>query len=98
MNGRSPVGSHARGRLTPEDRRRIAHDVLTPLAVIVGVLELFQDGEAGPLTPAQRRLLGSMERSAHRLGGAIGDLLFLLAPRQRSLLLPSTRLGRRKAR
>jgi two-component system phosphate regulon sensor histidine kinase PhoR len=73
----------------PEDAAResttdlaglVSHELRTPLAVIVGNLEVLMDGDAGPLSPAQRRLLDSLERNAHRLLGAVGDVLLLMAP------------------
>ncbi|HEY6277534.1 MAG TPA: HAMP domain-containing sensor histidine kinase [Streptosporangiaceae bacterium] len=55
----------------------VSHDLRTPLTSIVGYLEMVTDGEAGPLTDAQRQFLAVARRNADRLIAIVTDLLFI---------------------
>ncbi len=52
-----------------------SHDLRTPLTSILGYVELLSDGEAGPIRPAQARMLDAVGRNAWRLKTMIEDML-----------------------
>ena len=52
-----------------------SHDVRTPLTSILGYVELMSDGEAGPVTPRQAKMLDAMNRNARRLRTMVEDML-----------------------
>jgi two-component system, OmpR family, phosphate regulon sensor histidine kinase PhoR len=51
------------------------HDVQTPLTSIIGYVEMFQDGDLGPVTPPQAQALAAVKRSTRRLRSLIEDML-----------------------
>ncbi|HEX2250590.1 MAG TPA: ATP-binding protein [Gemmatimonadales bacterium] len=53
----------------------VSHELRTPLTAIKGFIELVADGDAGPLTEAQREFLQIASRNTDRLGSLIDDLL-----------------------
>jgi signal transduction histidine kinase len=53
----------------------VSHELRTPLTAIKGFFELVADGDAGPLTEAQREFLQIAARNTDRLGSLINDLL-----------------------
>jgi PAS domain S-box-containing protein len=53
----------------------VSHELRTPLTSLAGYLELFTEGDVGPVTDGQRRVLGTMARNADRLRALIEDLL-----------------------
>jgi len=53
----------------------VSHELRTPLTAIKGFIELVADGEAGPVTEAQREFLHIASRNTDRLGRLINDLL-----------------------
>jgi PAS domain S-box-containing protein len=53
----------------------VSHELRTPLTAIKGFIELVGDGDAGPLTEAQREFLQIAGRNTDRLGSLINDLL-----------------------
>ena len=55
----------------------VSHELRTPLTSISGYVELLRDGEAGPVSEEQQRMLAVVERNADRLRGLIEDLLTL---------------------
>jgi PAS domain S-box-containing protein len=55
----------------------VSHELRTPLTTVVGNTEMLLDGDAGPLTGPQERLLGAVGRNARRLQLLVGDLLML---------------------
>jgi PAS domain S-box-containing protein len=55
----------------------VSHELRTPLTSILGNVEVIVDGDAGPVAPAQGRLLSAVERNARRLLALIEDLLML---------------------
>lgn len=57
--------------------RNISHELATPMTPIVGYVKLLRDGELGPLTPVQEKVLRSMDDCVQRLRGLIDDLLDL---------------------
>jgi two-component system, OmpR family, phosphate regulon sensor histidine kinase PhoR len=67
--------------LTSVDRAKASflasasHDLRTPLTSIIGYVELLSDGEAGPVQPAQAKMLDGVERNARRLKTMIEDML-----------------------
>jgi len=48
-------------------RRRLRHDLSSPLSVIIGRCDMLLQGAHGPLNADQRRALESVLRSAERL-------------------------------
>jgi signal transduction histidine kinase len=63
----------------PEElRRRVRHDLRSPLAVVLGRAEMLLSGALGPITPAQRASLEAITRSAERLDRELGELAVLL--------------------
>jgi signal transduction histidine kinase len=55
----------------------VSHELRTPLTSILGNVELLADGDAGPLSGPQARLVAAVERNARRLLALIEDLLML---------------------
>lgn len=55
----------------------MSHELRTPLNAIIGFSELIQDGEAGAVSPEQRRFLGFVLKSGRKLLGLVNDLLEL---------------------
>jgi PAS domain S-box-containing protein len=53
----------------------VSHELRTPLTAIKGFIELVADGDAGPLSDAQREFLQIASRNTDRLGSLINDLL-----------------------
>lgn len=59
-------------------RRKIRHDLRSPLSVILGRAEILLSEIHGPLTPEQRRSLDDIVRHAHRINTeltAVADLI-----------------------
>ena len=52
-----------------------SHDLRTPLTSIIGYVELLADQEAGPISPAQAKMLDGVDRNARRLKTMIEDML-----------------------
>jgi signal transduction histidine kinase/CHASE3 domain sensor protein len=55
----------------------VSHELRTPLTSIAGYIEILRDSAAGPLTPAQARMLDSVDRNTARLRHLIEDVLTL---------------------
>jgi signal transduction histidine kinase len=55
----------------------ISHELRAPLSSIEGYIELLSEEEAGPVTPQQRQMLKTVDRSASRLRSLIDDLFTL---------------------
>jgi PAS domain S-box-containing protein len=53
----------------------VSHELRTPLTAIKGFIELVADGDAGPVSDAQREFLQIASRNTDRLGSLINDLL-----------------------
>jgi signal transduction histidine kinase len=53
----------------------VSHELRTPLTAIKGFIELVADGDAGPVSEAQREFLEIASRNTDRLGNLINDLL-----------------------
>ncbi|HEX6434805.1 MAG TPA: PAS domain S-box protein, partial [Gemmatimonadales bacterium] len=53
----------------------VSHELRTPLTAIKGFIELVVDGDAGPVSEAQREFLQIASRNTDRLGNLINDLL-----------------------
>ncbi|MDP3279419.1 MAG: hybrid sensor histidine kinase/response regulator [Deltaproteobacteria bacterium] len=62
-------------RLRKEFYRNVTHELATPLTPIVGYLNLLRNEELGPLEPAQRRAIGSIDEAVVRLRATIDNLL-----------------------
>jgi PAS domain S-box-containing protein len=56
---------------------RISHELRSPLTSVLGYLELLGEGDPGPLTREQQRMLEVMGRNGRRLLALIEDLLLL---------------------
>jgi len=56
---------------------RISHELRSPLTSVLGYLELIAEGEPGPLTTEQRRMLDVISRNGSRLLALIEDLLLM---------------------
>ncbi len=63
----------------------VSHELRSPLTSIMGNTELLMDGDAGPLTADQARLVGIIDRNGHRLLALIEDLLLLSRVESRRL-------------
>ncbi|HWX08895.1 MAG TPA: HAMP domain-containing sensor histidine kinase, partial [Gaiellaceae bacterium] len=55
----------------------VSHELRTPLTSVCGYLELLQQGEGGPVTEEQQRLMAVIGRNAGRLLRLVEDLLFV---------------------
>jgi PAS domain S-box-containing protein len=62
-------------RMKDEFVAMVSHELRTPLTALRGHVELVLDGDGGPVTEMQRRLLQVATQSADRLGALINDLL-----------------------
>ncbi len=52
-----------------------SHDLRTPLTSIIGYMELLSEGEAGPVSPLQAKMLDAVDRNTRRLKKMIEDML-----------------------
>ena len=84
-------------RLTRLDRDKndfvssVSHELRTPVTSMLGYLELLSDGEAGPVSAPQERMLEIVRRNSRRLLSRIEDLLTvsgLEAMKMRLVLAP----------
>ena len=55
-------------------RRALAHDLRTPLGIILGNAELIKEGVYGPVTPRQAEALERIEAHAERLSEELASL------------------------
>ena len=55
----------------------ISHELRAPLSSIEGYIELLSEEEAGPVTPQQRQMLQTVDRSASRLRTLTDDVFRL---------------------
>ena len=55
----------------------VSHELRTPLTSIAGYLELLKEGDAGPLSADQNRMLDTIDRNAALLRNLIEDVLML---------------------
>jgi two-component system, OmpR family, phosphate regulon sensor histidine kinase PhoR len=55
----------------------VSHELRTPLTSIAGYVEILRDLGAGPLNPAQERMLETVDRNTARLRHLIEDVLTL---------------------
>jgi two-component system phosphate regulon sensor histidine kinase PhoR len=55
----------------------VSHELRAPLTSIEGYVEMLAEEEAGPMNAEQRRMLGTVERSAVRLRNLIEDVFTL---------------------
>ena len=60
-----------------EAENHLVDELRTPLTSIAGYIEILRDSAAGPLTPAQDRMLDSVDRNTARLRHLIEDVLTL---------------------
>jgi PAS domain S-box-containing protein len=65
----------------------VSHELRTPLTSLAGYLELFTEGDVGPVSDNQRRVLVTMSRNADRLRSLIEDLLTISNIEARPLVL-----------
>jgi signal transduction histidine kinase len=52
-----------------------SHDLRTPLTSIAGYAEMLADGDAGPMPPAQTKMIDAISRNTRRLQALIEDML-----------------------
>jgi signal transduction histidine kinase len=71
----------------------VSHDLRTPLTSVVGYIEMVADGDAGPLTGEQGKLLGIVLRNAERLQAIVDDLLFISQVRVGKMVLSRQELS-----
>lgn len=64
-------------RLKDDLTRMVVHDLKSPLAAMLGTLEMAVDGDLGPLTPEQRRLLDDAHQRGEDVLHLIDNLLDL---------------------
>lgn len=64
-------------RLKDDLMKMIVHDLKSPLTAVLATLEMLQDGDFGPLNPAQASVVKDAETRSHDLLDLIGDLLEL---------------------
>lgn len=62
-------------RLKMEVLRNVSHELATPMTPLVGYVRLLAEGELGPVTTGQRKVLDRMGSSLTRLKGLIDNLL-----------------------
>ncbi len=55
----------------------VSHELRAPLTTIEGYVEMFGDGEGGEVTPQQRQMLETIDRSTVRLRNLVEDLFTL---------------------
>jgi signal transduction histidine kinase/HAMP domain-containing protein len=55
----------------------VSHELRAPLTTIEGYVEMFGDGEGGDVTPQQRQMLETIDRSTVRLRNLVEDLFML---------------------
>ncbi len=70
----------------------VSHELRTPLTAIKASAGLLLDERADPITPTQRRLLGSIVRNADRLTHLVGDLLDMARLQDGQLPLSCTQI------
>jgi PAS domain S-box-containing protein len=69
------AGAEAASRAKTDFLAVVSHELKTPLNVITGFADLLRDGDAGPLTDAQRRHLDRIRASSGQLLHMIEELL-----------------------
>ncbi|HEX8630315.1 MAG TPA: ATP-binding protein [Catenuloplanes sp.] len=55
----------------------VSHELRTPLTSIAGYVEMLRDGDAGPISGNQAKMLDVIDRNTTRLRALISDLLIL---------------------
>jgi signal transduction histidine kinase len=55
----------------------VSHELRAPLTTIEGYVEMFNDGDGGEVTPQQRQMLETIDRSTVRLRNLVEDLFTL---------------------
>lgn len=73
----------------------ISHELRTPMASIVGYVELLQDGAEGALTPGQERFLDAIGRNSRRLMALANDLLSISGQEDPAIVHPHVDLDLR---
>jgi signal transduction histidine kinase len=71
----------------------ISHELRTPMAPIVGYVEMLLSGRPGPLTDRQRSHLHVVEQAVQRLQGLIEDLLAFVQMDQGELVAHARRFA-----
>ena len=74
-NDQKIPGSVTAAAVSTEAVRSLAHDLRSPLSSLLSCLNLVLGGEAGDLTPDQRRFLGMARRNIDRLDRMVQDML-----------------------
>ncbi len=59
------------------DQQTLSHELRTPVASMLGYVEMLQDGDMGPLTVSQLAALGVVERNGRRLLELLTEMLIL---------------------
>lgn len=68
-------GEAAAARAARERQAYVRHELRAPLAVMFPLLSLLLEGGAGELTPRQRELLGTMQRTVERLDRLVATVV-----------------------
>jgi len=55
----------------------IAHELKTPMVVMLGYTDMISSGQLGPVNPNQRQILGEMQESGERLQRLVTNMLRL---------------------
>jgi two-component system, sensor histidine kinase and response regulator len=74
-------------RLKDDLMKMIVHDLKSPLAAMLGTLEMAVDGDFGPLSPEQQRLLGDASSRGGDALQLIDDLLELTRLEESEIVL-----------
>lgn len=53
----------------------VSHELRTPLTSVTGYAEMLLDGDAGPLSPEQEKMVKTIDRNARRLLDLVEDIL-----------------------
>ncbi len=59
------------------DQQTLSHELRTPVASMLGYVEMLQDGDMGPLSVSQLAALGVVERNGRRLLELLTEMLIL---------------------
>lgn len=70
-----------------------SHQLRTPLTAVKGYVSMVLDGDAGELTPGQRKMLGQAFTSSQRMSSLISDLLNVSRLRTGKFIIEPSRVN-----